>query len=803
MKKLMTVIASVALAFGLYAADDFVFNKTDFKDMPVGPFNVNMDDKGGEQGTLYWAGDAGDSEIKEAEDATKFLAIENSAPLFRTVNGQTADPQEIGTGVFADMYVKFTASDAADPVVLADGSKLGIWVAADEEAETPTTNLMVCAASLVNGAKVPVATNFTIAVGADFDFKAEHRVTIRAIEEISEGKLEMAGFVLYIDEELVAAADADYADKIGFTAFNSVAKPFYDNNQLFVSLVKAGTDDAQTIFGVGFKGTGELSKVALADADHAPEFAKPAVDVTIAWGDGIKSFTYMGTPTNVTESGSVVVTLASPTVPVTLSDVIADDDYVLGEIKEQGLTWVSDGVWAFESAPASLTMTAGEVAFTIGDKKYATFEDALAAAQPGDIIKLAKDCAGWEKPIKIEDADVDVILDLNGETLTFEDYLDEDMFEVSAGKLTVIDSGNGGKIAVTVDAESAGFYGVFYADGDGIIQIGLDEGDNGVTVDGLVGDGLTILKGLFLKDENDQGDLENFIDEENYEVVEADDYWKVQKKGGPEPTTYLLTVTQPENGTISVSPEAGKKYKAGEEISVSATANDGYSVEKIMLNGDAITGNTFTMPEEDAEVTASITANVYKVTFDTGDGEAFADQEYTFGTGDITLNIYDGTLTGYTFGGWTNVVEGGAIIANGGTLDNRIGGYALTAVWEKQAGGYPPEWPETDEDTKAKFAAWVADKGAGADLSTDDAKDAFLLNCAVKDLKDAKDAFKITSIEFVEGAWVIGEPEGDFNGKVVTKAFDAVVDGKEVTEPTGDETELFWKAFLVFPPAAE
>ena len=1028
MKKLMTVIASVALAFGLHAADDFVFNQTDFSasTLKPGPLNIKLDDEGLDSGTLYWAGDAGDSEIKEAEDATKFLAIENSAPLFRTVNGQTADPQEIGTGVFADMYVKFTASDAADPIVLADGSKLGIWVAADDEAETPTTNLMVCAASLVAGAETPVATNFTIALDADFDFKAEHRVTIRAIEEISEGKLKMAGFVLYIDEELVAAADSDYADKIGFTAFNSVAKPFYDNNQLFVSLVEAGTDDAQTIFGVGFKGTGELSKVALADADHAPDFAKPAVDVTFEWADGVESFTYQGIATNVGgKAGSVVVTLAGPTVPVTLSGVTASDGYVLGDIEAENLNEVEDGVWSFVEAPASLKMTAGEVAFTIGDKKYATFEDALAEAD-GETIKLAKNFAPEDELSIGEDVAIDFTLDLAGNDIVVgEDYSETDIFWIMEGSsLTFIDSIGGGEV-ITEGAES--LESVFYSDGQ--LYVGLDDGDEGVTVNGTLegGNAPVIVKGNFDKAGNGEDEFAYTIDTETYEVVDTvmDGYWTVRKQGvtpnfvieivgGDKYETIdealedatdgdelklLKSVTLDDTLVIDKAIKFemdGNEIKLaadkaiGIDVKAAATIQDGditstretYANNAYMILNEAVDatyknlnvyaanykfGLTCDSPgdlADECENAPTVTVTCENVDI-IGNGTLFYAQHtilnldaYCSATKDPTLTsggyaaaVYSAlnatvTLAGddKTGGAYEHdyalisgnlggqiIVNGGAFkgdiksymkvgahteleeldgykakfIFNGGTYDGEIvfeddsdeareldsfwkndavtltapdgykwdaagflvkdvepetydititapengtletsvtngvaagtevtvtatpaEGYELESITTngqvlagttfempaedvtvaatfKQVGGYPPEWPKTDEDTKAKFAAWVAGKGADADLSTDDAKDAFLLNCTVKGLKDAKDAFKITSIEFVEGAWVIGEPEGDFNGKVVTKAFDAVVDGKEVTEPTGEETELFWKAFLVFPPAAE
>ena len=119
---------------------------------------------------------------------------------------------------------------------------------------------------------------------------------------------------------------------------------------------------------------------------------------------------------------------------------------------------------------------------------------------------------------------------------------------------------------------------------------------------------------------------------------------------------------------------------------------------------------------------------------------------------------------------------------------------------------YPDDWPKTDDATKAKFLTWAAGKGAGADLSTDAAKNAFLLNCTVDELEAEKAAFKITKIEKVDGEWVItvkseNTKGAEFNGKVVTKAFEEVGCETVVPNPAGSETELFWKAFLVFPAA--
>ena len=58
---------------------------------------------------------------------------------------------------------------------------------------------------------------------------------------------------------------------------------------------------------------------------------------------------------------------------------------------------------------------------------------------------------------------------------------------------------------------------------------------------------------------------------------------------------YAITVTTDGNGTAKASKTSGY---CGESITVTATANEGYELETIYVNGKAITGNTFTMPQE-------------------------------------------------------------------------------------------------------------------------------------------------------------------------------------------------------------
>ncbi len=62
-----------------------------------------------------------------------------------------------------------------------------------------------------------------------------------------------------------------------------------------------------------------------------------------------------------------------------------------------------------------------------------------------------------------------------------------------------------------------------------------------------------------------------------------------------------ITVIQPDNGTITLS---HTEAKAGELITVTATADEGYELQQILVSGAAITGSTFEMPAEAVTVTA-------------------------------------------------------------------------------------------------------------------------------------------------------------------------------------------------------
>lgn len=131
----------------------------------------------------------------------------------------------------------------------------------------------------------------------------------------------------------------------------------------------------------------------------------------------------------------------------------------------------------------------------------------------------------------------------------------------------------------------------------------------------------------------------------------------------------------------------------------------------------------------------------------------------------------------------------------------------MVAVKVKTGGGeYPSDWPETDPETKAKYVSWAAEKGKGADPELPATQEAFLMNCSPAELEAEKAAFKITAFDGTKASIVTptANTKGDaFNGTIVMKAYSDAACTTEVTEPTGEEVGLFYRAVLTFPVAED
>ena len=108
------------------------------------------------------------------------------------------------------------------------------------------------------------------------------------------------------------------------------------------------------------------------------------------------------------------------------------------------------------------------------------------------------------------------------------------------------------------------------------------------------------------------------------------------------PDTYAVAVAPAENGRVRVSPEG--ELEKGTVVTISATGNTGYVVDKITVETEAgapvtVTGNKFTMPAANVTVTVTFKADVPPVEGITFTGSAVEGEDFT------AVKNEDGTYT--------------------------------------------------------------------------------------------------------------------------------------------------------------
>ena len=106
---------------------------------------------------------------------------------------------------------------------------------------------------------------------------------------------------------------------------------------------------------------------------------------------------------------------------------------------------------------------------------------------------------------------------------------------------------------------------------------------------------------------------------------------------------YKVDVSVPEGGTAS----AGVTSAAyGDTIKITYSAHAGYEFDKILLNGETLTGNTFKMPADVAEVVVCFKKKTYTITVDYSAGGTASCEFATAGVGD-KIKITTTPATGY------------------------------------------------------------------------------------------------------------------------------------------------------------
>lgn len=593
MKKLMTMLAAVATAFGLFA--DPVNYGTSFEGLAAGTSIFDAETEG-----ENWEESADPNATALVADyGQEGKVTGNARPAFfsgstqnQYLNVKTAlgspiarkldTAWDLGDGNFySDTLVKFTNFEDAPTTI--DG-KIAVWVQEIENDNdgTITTNLMVTAGSTLTG------TRKDYLVQSNWEPSADQggwtRVTIKAIPSIVNDDT-MPGFAIWIDQNpvlsLVSKADIDALE----LSLTDIAKNYNKEGNLFLSMVQSG-GAVSTINAVAFDGQGQIDDVLLTDV--APSFAGDPQFFFITAGDAnVESITVDNEPYTF---GDPLVLTANPqtfTVVPTYADGFIDG------------VWTATGDTDVDMANHQFTVYAGGETGTIvskaalvqiGDKYYSSLAEALAdttqLAKEGGLVELAG-ALTIDSTVTIPTVDgVDaVVLDLAGNTITYEG---DNAAILANGPLMVIDSSEAkdGKI----DAEKAICANAALTINAGIIKGEINFNDASInggafTLDNIIwseldGSVFTISDGTF---DDDVGEefyfTEQVVDGKKAAYNTDAKYWEIV-----EDTSVDFTVTAGANSKVAqvlvngddVTLDPPAKLEAKDTYKVTFEANSGY-----------------------------------------------------------------------------------------------------------------------------------------------------------------------------------------------------------------------------------
>ena len=822
MKKLLIAMMSVAsLAF--ISKAEAINSGTTFENY-TGAFGADKDDGGGNNGTFWYTagsqtecgtltntdytatytGKAPAIHTTKTDDTPTALAVEAEQRLERGIANYSGGfaPQDIGSGIYFDTMVQFTATDIVPKPDT--GDKLIVWLYGSDDAEAlfgATTSLVVTAGKLGADNAVSVA-NYIVRTNAAIEPNTWHRLTIKAIEDIGTNS-GVAGFVVFIDGVETTCEDARYTDdNTVFANLNATAASWMNKKALFPSLVETQPDVVQKLSSVALEGTGMIDDISFTSL--APEFAADGISFRLNWTEGLSTLTVNGETPSAFVTGSagytdIVVGEAGTTYTVVAT---AADGFKLGVPTTSGSTiGYADGVFTVNGTGEG-TITAIPSLFQVnGAGDYASLADAMnAVSSPTDVISLMSNYTGDQ--LSFEKS---CVLDLAGHNIvgTVEDNA---AICVSSGKLVIIDSVGGGVI-------SGGdpYNGTIqnYAE----LVLGASTGDAGITVDGIVyhdGKKMVIVRGKFELETNQEDDIAAMKDE-NSSITKDDTYIIVTPGEGPgpdpEPTTYTLTIPEVTGATAAVTKDGVAvtdftKIAKGTTVVVTWTATEGYKItdgsteQVIMMDGNKVA----TAPTVQAIQYATVeitpvehcTITVKNGNADVATGAKF-DIDYK-----VTLTVTRTPADGYELDGCA---------ASEDVTLSKAETYTITAAVKPVSSGktYPTYIPAgASEATKAKFDAWSTSK-AGGDRDTASANmEAFLLNVAPEAAAVAaeKANFKVTAITVSADGTVVTvttttqNSKGDaYNGTVKVKGKVNLTD-PNATWVEKNATHKFFKAFL-------
>lgn len=630
MKKLMIALSAAAAAFfAVGTAHGAPFSSADFEAsgyVVEAAFDASKGDDGvSTSGDRFWYSESNDGNVisghvgevtanvpdyyENAASNYKFLQLDTSAPLLRTVKANAQDPtafegQAIGDGIYLDTLVKFTAADQAFTDDLTDGDKIAISFVdheAEEGGNDEAYTSFVIRAGYIAGEQV-LETNYFATVPSGFNKDAWHRLTVRSLSGIDAAG--HVGFVVYIDENPLAYAEGVTIGD-SFTPSAGIVTDLNNARVLYPSAVNTDGTNFDKITCASFSGTGAIDDVVFT-ADK-PSFINEASMVTVTWDtDAVASIRIAGTDITGEEfaAGTKTLVLDGNTIEV-VAEPVSGYDLVFTPPENGG--WDSNAnTFTGLSANDVCAVTGFVPLFDVGGVHYGTIEAAVTAAQTAGTaespapLKMLADVA---TPISIDSGYV--IIDLNGKTITG-DGIEGGAIVNGGASIKIINS------AVTIGhvAPGASDFAIVIGGGSTEIDAGSFDGLIAVDAESFT---LAINGGVFYDDNYDQDDdpttfyMKDYVGSGISITPIENNYFQVGEPPAKHVISWDLT-----GGTTDAT--SGEEFVEGSTIVF--TADSGYALSFVSIGGDEIADTsvygassyTYTVGDADAALVVTFTA---------------------------------------------------------------------------------------------------------------------------------------------------------------------------------------------------
>lgn len=326
MKKLMTMLSAVAVAFGLQAASPYPsgshFNDENWMEIES-ETNLWTSLEGLSISTNPASLPAGvsaplqffDSDFKNNLEFQRGL----TDPTYRAIRLDASTKQPLtqnltSTGVVVDTLIKFTPYDEEDQASLDDtNAKIAVWVKEIEggDGAASTYQLMVSAGKFDSESSTLTRTDYACSSKIN-DINAWYRLTVKAVADMSGG-YQIPGFVVFLNGEAVSSAEVK-KDVSSIDKLSSEATSWNVVGSIFPSLISSD----QTIRQVGFAGKGWIDDLSFTDV--IPEFAAATATFTIEGGAHVESFKYNGQTW--TKGDAPLVCLSDGEAPKTVTNIV-------------------------------------------------------------------------------------------------------------------------------------------------------------------------------------------------------------------------------------------------------------------------------------------------------------------------------------------------------------------------------------------------------------------------------------------------------------------------------------------------